>query len=354
MALPASGAISLANIQTEFTGSNPIGMNEYYRGGAYVTANNTSVPTSGQIAVGNFYGAVREFYLTLASNVQNANISTLATAAGWDGTAPLIVTVNVGVWLWSDSVATAGLIIPSISSSVTVHNYGKIIGRGSNGGGGSSYAACVAVAGGPAISNAASTVSLTNYSGAFIAGGGGGGGGAVQNPSTGSVAWAGGGGGAGGGVGGSAYTAYNGINVGGGAAGGLGSSGGNGGDSGRDNSKGLGGGAGGGGGKAWAAAAAGSGGGGGRILPGNGGAGQAVWESADGGTGGSNFGAGASAYGNDNIYVAGGGGGGWGASGGSGQNFGSYNAGGAGGAAISGTAVTLTNSGNIYGTANVA
>ena len=349
MAIPASGAISLANIQTEFTGSNPIGMNEYYRGGAYVTANNTSVPTSGQIAVGNFYGAVREFYLTLASNVENANISTLATAAGWDGTAPLIVTVNVGVWLWSDSVATAGLIIPSISSSVTIHNYGKIIGRGSNGGAGSSYAACVAVAGGPAISNAASTVSLTNYSGAFIAGGGGGGGGAVQDPG-GSASWAGGGGGAGGGVGGSARTIYNYVNVAGGAGGAIGSSGANGGDSGRDNSKGLGGGSGGGGGKSWSAAAAGSGGGGGRILPGSGGAGQiGGWPSANGGNGGSAGSAGASAYGDDNIYVAGGGGGGWGAAGGSGRNFGGYNAGGAGGAAISGTAVTLTNSGTVYG-----
>ena len=247
MVLQTSGPISLSQIQTEFGGSDPISMTEYYRNGTYVTSNNTSVPTTGAITLSSsFYGAVREFYLTLASNVQNANISTLATAAGWDGTAPLIVTINAGVWLWSDSVATAGLIIPSTSTSITIYNYGKIIGRGGNGSGGSSYAACVAGPGGPAISNAASSVSITNYSGGYIAGGGGGGGGAVQDPNSGTATWAGGGGGAGGGVGGSAYTNYNGINVAGGAAGAIGSSGANGGNSGRDDSRGLGGGSGGG------------------------------------------------------------------------------------------------------------
>ena len=57
MALPASGPLSLSAIKTEFNGVNPIPMNAYYRGGAYVTANNTSVPTSGAISISNFYGA---------------------------------------------------------------------------------------------------------------------------------------------------------------------------------------------------------------------------------------------------------------------------------------------------------
>jgi hypothetical protein len=84
MALPASGTITLADIQTEFGGSNPIGLNEYYRNGAYVTANNTGVPTSGQISVSNFYNTVRLFSFTISSNVQEANLYTLAIAAGWD------------------------------------------------------------------------------------------------------------------------------------------------------------------------------------------------------------------------------------------------------------------------------
>jgi hypothetical protein len=57
MALPSSGTLSLSDIKTEFNGVNPIAMGSYYRGGAYVTANNTSVPTSGAISISNFYGA---------------------------------------------------------------------------------------------------------------------------------------------------------------------------------------------------------------------------------------------------------------------------------------------------------
>ena len=57
MALPASGTLSLNDIKTEFNGVNPIAMNAYYRGGAYTTSNNTSVPTSGAISISNFYGA---------------------------------------------------------------------------------------------------------------------------------------------------------------------------------------------------------------------------------------------------------------------------------------------------------
>ena len=36
MTLQTSGAISLSQVQSEFGGSNPISMSEYYRGGSYV------------------------------------------------------------------------------------------------------------------------------------------------------------------------------------------------------------------------------------------------------------------------------------------------------------------------------
>jgi hypothetical protein len=49
MALQTSGAISLANIQTEFGGSNPISLSEYY-GAA------SGIPASGAISVSSFYG----------------------------------------------------------------------------------------------------------------------------------------------------------------------------------------------------------------------------------------------------------------------------------------------------------
>ena len=57
MALPGSGPISSSMIQTEFGGSNPIAISEYYRGGANVpdTGTNVNIPTSGQIKFSDFY-----------------------------------------------------------------------------------------------------------------------------------------------------------------------------------------------------------------------------------------------------------------------------------------------------------
>lgn len=67
MALPSSGPLSLNDIQTEFGGTNPIGLNEYYAGGGLVPAGtsgtNGPVPSSGAISIFNFYGttAVQPF-----------------------------------------------------------------------------------------------------------------------------------------------------------------------------------------------------------------------------------------------------------------------------------------------------
>lgn len=46
MALQTSGPISFADLQAEFGGSHPIGLNEYYRGGAYVPAQITETTVS--------------------------------------------------------------------------------------------------------------------------------------------------------------------------------------------------------------------------------------------------------------------------------------------------------------------
>ena len=59
MALPTSGVLDLSDIQTEFGGSNPISLSEYYAGGLYVpsgtSGTNGAVPTSGVISVSDFY-----------------------------------------------------------------------------------------------------------------------------------------------------------------------------------------------------------------------------------------------------------------------------------------------------------
>lgn len=59
--LPASGAISASQIQTEFGGANPISLSEYYKNGPYVLSSDSApnVPSSGAISFGNFYGAAK-------------------------------------------------------------------------------------------------------------------------------------------------------------------------------------------------------------------------------------------------------------------------------------------------------
>ena len=59
MPIPASGAINMSDIRTTFGGSQPDGLSEYYKGGANVTDNATtvSVPSSGAISFSNFRSA---------------------------------------------------------------------------------------------------------------------------------------------------------------------------------------------------------------------------------------------------------------------------------------------------------
>lgn len=71
MTLPVSGALTLADIQGEFGGVNPIGLNEYYAGGGLVppgtTGTHGAVPSSGEISVYNFYGTSNTFPLLWGS-----------------------------------------------------------------------------------------------------------------------------------------------------------------------------------------------------------------------------------------------------------------------------------------------
>ena len=61
MAVPSTNT-KFTGIQTEFGGSNPIELSEYYSGGPLVPsgtpAPNGPIPSSGQISVGQFRGAV--------------------------------------------------------------------------------------------------------------------------------------------------------------------------------------------------------------------------------------------------------------------------------------------------------
>jgi len=56
MAIVGSGEIKLSDLATEFGGSAPHQMSEYYAGGSNVPSNTGSVPSSGQISLTQFYG----------------------------------------------------------------------------------------------------------------------------------------------------------------------------------------------------------------------------------------------------------------------------------------------------------
>lgn len=64
MAMQASGAIALSEIQTEHGGVYAASLSEYYRDGGLVTANNTSVPTSGEISFSDFYSTIKAAAVT--------------------------------------------------------------------------------------------------------------------------------------------------------------------------------------------------------------------------------------------------------------------------------------------------
>jgi hypothetical protein len=78
---PSPNQISLGDIQTEFGGSNPISISEYYKNGGIVDADDfaPNVPTSGQISIGNFHSAYK---VTLSVTIPHYDPSSLGTDIG--------------------------------------------------------------------------------------------------------------------------------------------------------------------------------------------------------------------------------------------------------------------------------
>ena len=72
----------------------------------------------------------------ITTSQQELNLETYLTGLGWGGGSKVELTIASGVYIWSDSTSTAGLIIPSsLSDRLTIINNGYIIGRkGGNGG----------------------------------------------------------------------------------------------------------------------------------------------------------------------------------------------------------------------------
>lgn len=127
MTLPTSGPLTLANIQTEFGGANPIGLNEYYAGGAYVPSGTTgtygAVPSSGTISIQNFYGT-SNVAIYLADEFVSITTAGLSTAvAGYRLLSNGMVQVtfgstytNVYAWCTPGSVASSYEVFATVTS----------------------------------------------------------------------------------------------------------------------------------------------------------------------------------------------------------------------------------------------
>jgi hypothetical protein len=117
MTLPTipGSSISLSQIQTEFGGSNPISISEYYAGAGYVgagTANATSVaiPTSGTISFADFSGAsaIQTYYSGTITQTYYTYSSSGATTYEYgllyfQGSAsPTTLTTGATLYSWYD------------------------------------------------------------------------------------------------------------------------------------------------------------------------------------------------------------------------------------------------------------
>ena len=163
MPVPSSGQIRISDLVAEFGGTAPHALSEYYRNGLLVPSNNTNIPTSGQFRFSNAYGAVNEIAIAATSGT-NIDISTLF-GSNWTSTVPKRLTIGSGVTIGGTG-SSAAIIIPSnMAGTLEIDNAGNIIGFGGAANGG---------AGGNAISNSASGVTINNTG--LLAGGGGGGG----------------------------------------------------------------------------------------------------------------------------------------------------------------------------------
>ena len=181
MALPASGAISLNQVNVELgnAGTASINMNSAAVRGLFGVA-------SGAISMSDGYGKSNEFPFSITSNQTNANLRTLAVNAGWDQSIAVVATINSGVRMTSNTVGTPGLTINGAwPGGIELVNNGTIVGRGGNGGNGgnggtannSTYDSTNGSAGSAGGLALTISVPVSIRNNGTIAGGGGGGGG---------------------------------------------------------------------------------------------------------------------------------------------------------------------------------
>lgn len=192
MTLPTTN-LTLAQIQTEFGGNNPINLSEYYRGATnaygymYVPYNQPAtaygtIPSGSTITMGVFRGVTKllNYTLYIAASTQNYVLNTAKVPGYVAGSTSLRVIINAGVVIGSGSTGSHAFGIDTswnASDAIFISNGGIIAGAGGQGGKGSDANATNwtdGAAGGPGII-AQRAVTIQNLG--WIGGGGGGGGG---------------------------------------------------------------------------------------------------------------------------------------------------------------------------------
>ena len=170
MSIAASGAVSFADLRTEFVGgSSAISMDDLYRGGSNILSKAgdnpavnlaASVPTSGVIDIQDFYSTAKGFKNTVSSSTTNVDADALF-GDDYDVNYPKIIDINSGVTIGGNG--DEAIDIPSgLASTLTINNAGTVIGFGG---------ASAGAAGGSAINCATSGVTINNTG--QISGGGG-------------------------------------------------------------------------------------------------------------------------------------------------------------------------------------
>jgi len=209
MAVPSSGELKLSDLAAEFSDSAPHQMSEFYRGGAKVpnAPANAGIPTSGQIGIGQFYGAQNRIPLPLSitSSTQNYDVYTQASASPLysAGATDITLTISPGINVGSTSTGTYALAVPgsfTTGDTITIVNNGTVIGRGGEGGRGGAGNGSYTKSGAPG--GAGGNAVYVNYpttitNNGTLAGAGGGGGGGYAFGGANQLAGGGGGGGAG-------------------------------------------------------------------------------------------------------------------------------------------------------------
>lgn len=225
MPIPGPGpSISMTTIATEFGGTVPHSLSEYYRGGGLVpnTPGNAAIPTSGTISMGNFYGSSNRLAvnLTIAANTNSYDVYANRGPSYVAGISDVTVTINPGVTVGSTSTPAYAMLVPSSfnpGDTVRIVNNGLIQGCGGAAGNGAPVSLTALPAGSPGAGGGSALyvnrpTIVTNNGTIAAGGGGGGGGGASQVGTTGpkgslqALAAGGGGGGGSGSTGGALGT----------------------------------------------------------------------------------------------------------------------------------------------------